>query len=418
MVGDVAGYAAATWLRGIPFVQVPTTLLAQVDSSVGGKTGIDHPKGKNLIGAFYQPRLVVIDVDTLSTLVPRQFRAGIAEVIKYGVVIDLPFFEYIESHVDELRALNSDVLEEIILRCCRLKAEVVEQDEKEGGVRAILNYGHTLGHAFEALAGYRDMVHGEAVAVGMALAARISLFQGECSESDRQRICDLIVQCGLSIEIPPFDRQLLINALSTDKKSKSGTITFISNRGIGAYTMTRHTPDELLWMSGVESDDDIIDDLELYEEIEILADDEAEDDLYGHQPFVWQETPVTETELPDSTPGSCLPDPLATATLAELYVSQGFVERALTIYYGLTAANPADETLRGRIAELEGRGNGSVAVASEPHALCDDENAFAEAGAADFPIPSVPRSGRADTAVTVLNGWLENIKRMKAESVR
>ncbi len=252
VVGDVAGYAAATWLRGIPFVQVPTTLLAQVDSSVGGKTGIDHPKGKNLIGAFYQPRLVVIDVDTLSTLDQRQFMAGIAEVIKYGVVRDLPFFEYLESHVDGLLAQNRDVLEEIILRCCSLKAQVVEQDEKEAGLRAILNYGHTLGHAFEALAGYRDMVHGEAVAVGMALAARISVSQGECSEGERQRICDLISRCGLSTAIPSFERKLLVAALSADKKSKSGTITFISNRGIGGYAMTRHTPEELLVMGGLE----------------------------------------------------------------------------------------------------------------------------------------------------------------------
>jgi len=162
VVGDVAGYAAATWLRGIPFVQVPTTLLAQVDSSVGGKTGIDHPRGKNLIGAFYQPRLVLIDVDTLATLPLRQFRAGLGEVIKYGVAVDVHFFECVEANCAAILVMESDTLIEIIHRCCQIKAQVVELDEKEAGLRAILNYGHTLGHAFEAIAGYQGLVHGEA----------------------------------------------------------------------------------------------------------------------------------------------------------------------------------------------------------------------------------------------------------------
>lgn len=253
VVGDVAGYAAATWMRGIPFVQAPTTLLAQVDSSVGGKTGIDHPKGKNLIGAFYQPRLVLIDVDTLATLDQRQFRAGLAEVIKYGVVIDRPFFEFIESNCAAILAMDPDFLIKIILRSCQLKAEVVELDEKETGLRAILNYGHTLGHAFESVSGYRGLVHGEAVALGMTLAARVSVAEGLCSQEDSSRISALIVKCGLPVEIPHYDRKLLLNAIAADKKSKVGSITFICNQGIGMYAMSHHTPEELLILSGLEA---------------------------------------------------------------------------------------------------------------------------------------------------------------------
>jgi 3-dehydroquinate synthase len=253
VVGDVAGYAAATWMRGVPFVQVPTTLLAQVDSSVGGKTGIDHPSGKNLIGAFYQPRLVLIDVDTLSTLDERQFRAGLAEVVKYGVAIDVSLFEFLEANSNVILAMQPDVLIDIILKCCQLKAHIVELDEKEAGLRAILNYGHTLGHAFESLSGYRGLVHGEAVAIGMVLAARISAAEGLCSREEVARISGLITRFGLSIDIPKFDRQQLLNAVSADKKSKGGAITFICNRGIGTYAMTQHTAEELLRLGGLEA---------------------------------------------------------------------------------------------------------------------------------------------------------------------
>lgn len=253
VVGDVAGYAAATWMRGIPFVQVPTTLLAQVDSSVGGKTGIDHPKGKNLIGAFYQPRLVLIDVDTLATLDQRQFRAGLAEVIKYGVAIDLPFFEFVEANSAAILAMDPDVLIEIILRSCQIKAQVVELDEKEAGLRAILNYGHTLGHAFESISGYRGLVHGEAVAIGMVLAARVSAAEGLCSHENVSRICALIARCGLPVKIPQYDRLQLLNAVAADKKSNGGSITFICNQGIGMYAMSHHTPEELLILSGLEA---------------------------------------------------------------------------------------------------------------------------------------------------------------------
>lgn len=253
VVGDLAGYAAATWLRGIPFVQVPTTLLSQVDSSVGGKTGIDHPQGKNLIGAFYQPRLVLIDVATLATLDPRQFRAGLAEVIKYGAIIDRPFFEYLETNMAGILAMEPDVLTAIIRRSCELKAQVVELDEKESGLRAILNYGHTLGHAFEALSGYSGLVHGEAVAIGMALAAQVSVSRGLCSREEADRIVALIERCGLSVAVPSFDRQKLLDALAADKKAKSGTITFICNSGIGMYALSKHTPEELLGLSGLEA---------------------------------------------------------------------------------------------------------------------------------------------------------------------
>jgi len=252
VVGDLAGFAAATWLRGIPFVQVPTTLLAQVDSSVGGKTGIDHSKGKNLIGSFYQPRLVLIDVTTLQTLDKRQFRAGLAEVVKYGAALDSTFFEYVENNIDRIIAMDSDKLIEIIRRSCELKAQVVELDEKESGLRAVLNYGHTLGHAFESLSGYRGLVHGEAVAVGMALAAKVSSSLGFCSRNDEERIVALICRCGLSILVPEFDRQALLDILITDKKSKGGSITFICNQGVGMYAMSQHTPEDLLKLSGLE----------------------------------------------------------------------------------------------------------------------------------------------------------------------
>lgn len=253
VVGDVAGYAAATWMRGIPFVQVPTTLLAQVDSSVGGKTGIDHPKGKNLIGAFYQPRLVLIDVDTLATLDQRQFRAGLAEVIKYGVIIDHSFFEFVEKQSAAILAMDPDVLIEVILRSCQLKAQVVEFDEKESGLRAILNYGHTLGHAFESISGYSSLVHGEAVAMGMVLAAKVSVAKKLCSEEDFLRIYTLIIEFGLPVGVPNYDRKQLLHAVAADKKSKGGNITFICNQGIGMYAMSHHTPEELLILSGLET---------------------------------------------------------------------------------------------------------------------------------------------------------------------
>jgi 3-dehydroquinate synthase len=252
VVGDLAGFAAATYLRGIPFVQVPTTLLAQVDSSVGGKTAIDHPRGKNLIGAFYQPRLVLIDVETLSTLADREFRAGLAEVVKYGVALDLPFFEFLEQRAEKIIARDQASLEYLIHRCCGIKARVVECDEKESGLRAVLNFGHTLGHAFEAVSGYCDLVHGEAVAFGMVLAARISAGLGRCTAADVERITALIARFGLNIHPPKADRLKLLEAVVTDKKSRNGTISFICNKGIGASAVEELSPEKMLTLSGLE----------------------------------------------------------------------------------------------------------------------------------------------------------------------
>ena len=252
VVGDLAGFAAATYLRGIPFVQVPTTLLAQVDSSVGGKTAIDHPRGKNLIGAFYQPQLVLIDVDTLATLPEREFRAGMAEVVKYGVALDYDFFEYLEQNVKHVLAMERECLVEVIHRCCALKAQVVEIDEKESGLRAVLNYGHTLGHALETLAGYRKLVHGEAVAMGMALAVRISIAKGYCSETDGSRIVELIKDFGLSVTPPAVERTSLLDALLKDKKTRNGAINFICNKGIGNYVEEKLLPEQLLVLSRLE----------------------------------------------------------------------------------------------------------------------------------------------------------------------
>jgi 3-dehydroquinate synthase len=251
VVGDLAGFAAATFLRGIPFVQVPTTLLAQVDSSVGGKTAIDHPRGKNLIGAFYQPRLVLIDVETLSTLPKREYCAGLAEVVKYGIAIDGAFFDYLERHADVLLAMERECLMAVIQRCCELKAQVVELDEKETGLREALNYGHTLGHALETLAGYRCLVHGEAVAIGMALAARICALRGECRDDDVARILKLLKSFGLSVTPPAVEPSQLLDALLKDKKSREGSINFICNQGIGNYTVARLSPEELLTLSGL-----------------------------------------------------------------------------------------------------------------------------------------------------------------------
>jgi len=386
VVGDVAGYAAATWMRGIPFVQVPTTLLAQVDSSVGGKTGIDHPKGKNLIGAFYQPRLVLIDIATLETLDQRQFRAGLAEVIKYGVVTDLPFFEFIEAHSGAILTLEPDILIEIIRRSCQIKAHVVELDEKEAGLRAILNYGHTLGHAFEAMSGYRGLVHGEAVAIGMVLAARVSVAEGVCSQEDFSRICALISSFGLPLEIPQFNRQQLLNAVAADKKSKSGLITFICNKGIGHYAMTQHTPEELLTLSGLEFDDDdddeIIEDLEILEELDVLEEDQVGDDFQ---------------DIPNEADAGLSPhhDPLSTGTLAELYVTQGFNRKALEIYHAILADNPDDHIVAARIAELQ--------VLDTPVDIF-----FQQSDA------MVPPQGSFDKSLAVLERWLDNIRRIKS----
>ena len=241
VIGDMAGFAAASYLRGIPFVQLPTTLLSQVDSSVGGKTGINHPRGKNLIGAFYQPKAVLIDVATLDTLPEREYLSGLGEIIKYGAVLDGDFFRFLEQNVPALLARDKEALIEAVARSCSIKAKVVAVDEREGGVRAVLNYGHTLGHAVETLTGYTSYLHGEAVAIGMVQAAKISQHFGYCSQADRDRIEAVVAALGLPSDLPAFPAEQYVEALSHDKKVRDKGLLFICNRGIGAYKMERVT---------------------------------------------------------------------------------------------------------------------------------------------------------------------------------
>ncbi|TGU70645.1 3-dehydroquinate synthase [Geomonas terrae] len=241
VIGDMAGFAAASFLRGIPFIQLPTTLLSQVDSSVGGKTGINHPRGKNLIGAFYQPKAVLIDVNTLDTLPEREYRSGLGEIVKYGAVLDGDFFTFLEQNVEKLLARDKEALIHAVARSCAIKAKVVALDEREGGIRAVLNYGHTLGHAVETLTEYTGYLHGEAVAIGMVQAAKISHHYGYCSDSDRGRIDALVGALGLPAELPAFPAERYAEALSHDKKVRDKGLLFICNRGIGAYKMERVT---------------------------------------------------------------------------------------------------------------------------------------------------------------------------------
>ncbi|HEU0265303.1 MAG TPA: 3-dehydroquinate synthase [Geobacterales bacterium] len=252
VVGDLAGFAAATYLRGVDFVQLPTTLLAQVDSSVGGKTGVNHSLGKNLIGAFYQPRLVLIDVATLATLPQREYLAGLAEVVKYGAVLDGDFFSLLEGSVAQLLARDSATLTRVIRRCCELKAQVVALDERESGPRAVLNYGHTLGHAVETLTSYERYLHGEAVAIGMVQAARISRAFGYATDRDAQRIIALIAALGLPLELPGVSTEDLVAALMRDKKVQDGGLTFVFNRGIGDALLERVTDLQRLIVAGGE----------------------------------------------------------------------------------------------------------------------------------------------------------------------
>ena len=233
VVGDIAGFSAATFLRGIPYVQVPTTLLAQVDSSVGGKTAVNHPLGKNLIGAFYQPEMVFIDIDTLNTLEHRDLSAGLAEVIKYGVISDSNFFCWLEDNVTNLKNRKPESIIYAVRRSCQIKAEIVALDEREGTVRAHLNYGHTFGHAIEKLAGYGQFKHGEAVSVGMIVAAKISARQGFCSQQDVQRLTDLLSAFDLPVTPPDFSLEEYVVAMQKDKKVKQGVLTLVLNRGIG-----------------------------------------------------------------------------------------------------------------------------------------------------------------------------------------
>jgi 3-dehydroquinate synthase len=234
VVGDVAGFAAATILRGVPYIQVPTTLLAQVDSSVGGKTGINHPQGKNLIGAFYQPRFVLCDIDTLDTLPKREFLAGLAEVIKYGIILDAALFSFVEQRLDDILAHDRDLLSHLVKRSCELKSTVVSHDERESDYRAILNFGHTLGHAVENLTAYNTYLHGEAVAVGMVAAARVSRARGRCGAEVVERIEALLTRAGLPTTMPPsLSSGDLCRAIERDKKARDGRIKFVCVDEIG-----------------------------------------------------------------------------------------------------------------------------------------------------------------------------------------
>ena len=252
VVGDIAGFAAATFLRGIPFVQVPTTLLAQVDSSVGGKTAINHPLGKNLIGAFYQPELVYIDIDTLNTLDPRDVSAGLAEVIKYGVIRDWDFFCWLEDHVDDLINRKPESIAYAVKKSCQIKAEIVAQDEREGSVRAHLNYGHTFGHAVEKLAGYGRFKHGEAVSIGMVVAAQISAQQGFCLQQEVQRLTDLLLSLELPVVPPVFSLEEYVGAMQRDKKVKQGSLTLVLNRGIGDCFLYQPTDITSIFSSAIK----------------------------------------------------------------------------------------------------------------------------------------------------------------------
>jgi 3-dehydroquinate synthase len=245
VVGDTAGFAAASYARGIPFVQVPTTLLAQVDSSVGGKVGVNHPRGKNLIGAFHQPLGVLIDTLTLATLPERDYRSGLAEVIKYGVSLDGEFFGYLEANVDGLNSRAPDVLRHVISHSCRLKAGVVEQDEQEiTGLRALLNYGHTFAHAYEALLGYGKLLHGEAVAIGMVHASRLAERLGRIDSSVTRKQVRLLTAVQLPTELPagPLDVEAVLDHMRLDKKSVGGKLRFVLPSSIGHVELVDSVP--------------------------------------------------------------------------------------------------------------------------------------------------------------------------------
>lgn len=233
VVGDITGYAAASLLRGVPYVQLPTTLLSQVDSSVGGKTGINHSLGKNLIGAFYQPRLVLIDTTTLATLPRRELLAGLAEVVKYGVIRDAELFALLERRLPALLNLEPQLVGEVIRTCCAIKAQVVAADEREAGQRALLNFGHTFGHAIESLAGYGNWLHGEAVAAGMVMAGALSVASGLCKKGEVHRLQTLLERAGLPVRAPRFPVSRYLEAMSRDKKVEGGKMRFVVMEGIG-----------------------------------------------------------------------------------------------------------------------------------------------------------------------------------------
>jgi len=245
VVGDMTGFAAACYMRGVPFIQVPTTLLAQVDSSVGGKTGINHPLGKNMIGAFYQPQAVVADTSTLRTLPPRELAAGLAEVIKHGLIADAAFFDWVENNIEALNGCDETALIHAVQVSCEIKARVVAADEREGGLRAILNFGHTFGHAIEAGMGYGAWLHGEAVGCGMVMAADLSVRLGDLDAAVRQRIARVIEAAHLPVRAPALGEQRYVELMSVDKKAEGGAVKFIVLDGLGRARVTA-VPDQAL----------------------------------------------------------------------------------------------------------------------------------------------------------------------------
>jgi 3-dehydroquinate synthase len=242
VIGDLTGFIAAVWLRGLPFVQIPTTLLSQVDSSVGGKTAINHPQGKNLIGAFYQPQRVIIDLDTLKTLPVNEFKAGLAEVVKYGVIEDPDFFEFLENNSAAILAQDPQCLQRIVQTSCTVKGQVVEKDETESNHRMILNYGHTIGHAVEALTHYTDFLHGEAVSIGMVYAARLSRNLGKCDPGVPDRIQALLEKLGLPTALPKLDADAIVESMTHDKKAVQKKIRFVLVTQIGKVEIVDDIP--------------------------------------------------------------------------------------------------------------------------------------------------------------------------------
>ncbi|MES2499847.1 MAG: 3-dehydroquinate synthase [Pseudomonadota bacterium] len=238
VIGDLTGYAAATYLRGVPFIQIPTTLLSQVDSSVGGKTGINHPLGKNMIGAFYQPKLVLADIDTLKTLPPRELSAGLAEVIKYGLIRDADFFDWLEVNIDKLMSLDEAAISYAIYRSCQNKAEVVAADEHETGERALLNLGHTFGHAIENAMGYGVWLHGEAVAAGTMMAADLSQRMGWLNATEFSRIFNVLTASKLPLQAPKLGAERYLDLMASDKKVADGKIRLVLQQGIGKAVIT------------------------------------------------------------------------------------------------------------------------------------------------------------------------------------
>jgi 3-dehydroquinate synthase len=244
VVGDLTGFAAATYQRGIAHLQIPTTLLAQVDSSVGGKTAINHRLGKNMVGAFHQPAAVIVDTATLATLPPREFASGLAEVVKYGAIHDLDFLGWIEDHAAGLEARDAGALAHAIRRSCEIKAAIVAADEREAGARALLNFGHTFGHAIESAAGYGAWLHGEAVAAGMALAARFSVGAGRIAQADAQRLISLLERLHLPVVPPPIPRDVWLEYMGRDKKNEGGRVTLILLDRLGRASIVKDTPAE------------------------------------------------------------------------------------------------------------------------------------------------------------------------------